>query len=176
MELTRKRFLASAAAFSAATGVDLAASAESVRTENPFRAKDYEYFRKVLKAFFPPGYCRKECQDPLQVASAKTIRSAMIAWSDAHPDSDALDARRESYMLMRKHFYPILFPDSPFYCECGINGGWSGARPVRRMLQVLQGTRARARRGFCAVESAFQGAHDAVLRTFCRQCPSRAAF
>ncbi|MBR4653259.1 MAG: hypothetical protein IKO72_07845 [Kiritimatiellae bacterium] len=136
MELTRKRFLASAAAFSAATGVDLAASAESVRTENPFRAKDYEYFRKVLKAFFPPGYCRKECQDPLQVASAKTIRSAMIAWSDAHPDSDALDARRESYMLMRKHFYPILFPDSPFYCECGINGGWSGARPGLSVFAV----------------------------------------
>ena len=132
MTMTRKGFLTSATAFAAATGLDPAAFAGTdVLAGNPYRKEDYAAFRKMLKAFFPPGYCRKECQDPAQVASAKLIRQELFAWAEAHPGFDALDARRESYRLMREHFYPILFADSPFYCECGVNGGWSGARPGR---------------------------------------------
>lgn len=136
MDMTRKNFLFATTAFAATLGRGGDVVDGLSKVFGSFKAKDYAGFRKTLRAFFPPGYCRKECQDPVQVEKAAIIRREMIAWSNAHPNHDALDARRECYMLMRQHFYPILFPESPFYCECGVNGGWSGARPGSSVFAV----------------------------------------
>ena len=87
--------------------------------------------RQELRAFYPPGYCRLECQSSEQTNSVAKIRRELEAWCAAHPDFDALDVRRESYLAMRRHFVPFVFTNSPFYFEAGVNGGWSGARPAR---------------------------------------------
>ena len=87
--------------------------------------------RQELRAFYPPGYCRLECQSPEQTNSVAEIRRELEAWCAVHPDFDALDVRRESYLAMRRHFVPFVFTNSPFYFEAGVNGGWSGARPAR---------------------------------------------
>ena len=91
--------------------------------ENPFRAEDYAAFRKELRAFYPDE-CHGVCKDPRQTNSVARIGRELDAWAAAHPGFDALDIRRESYLLMRKHFVPILFRESPFYFETGVNGGW----------------------------------------------------
>ena len=110
MDMTRKNFLFASTAFAATLGRGGDVVDGLSKVFGSFKARDYAGFRKTLRAFFPPGYCRKECQDPVQVEKAAIIRREMIAWSNAHPNHDALDARRECYMLMRQHFYPILFP------------------------------------------------------------------
>ena len=135
MELTRKNFITSSAAFASAFGLDPAALAKEA-SKNPFRAADYAALRKELRAFYPPGYCRLECQSKEQVESARKIGAELDAWAAAHPGFDALDIRRESYLLMRKHFLPFLFDELPFYFEAGVNGGWSGARPARHVNRI----------------------------------------
>ena len=96
---------------------------EVAAEENPFRAEDYAAFRKELRAFYPDE-CHGVCKDPRQTNSVARIGRELDAWAAAHPGFDALDIRRESYLLMRKHFVQILFRESPFYFETGVNGGW----------------------------------------------------
>ena len=136
MDMTRKGFIGQATAFAAALGLDAKDFAAYV--ENPFSGMDYSALRRELRAFYPPGYDRLECQAPEQVESAKFIGEGLDAWVAAHPGFDALDIRRESYLLMRKHFVPFLFNESPFYFEAGVNGGWSGrkARPARHVDRI----------------------------------------
>ena len=126
--MTRKDFLKTSTAFAAAVGLDLALFAGSA-VGSAFKAEDYAALRQELGKFYPPGYCRRECQSKEQVESCRRIGAELDAWAAAHPDFDALDIRRESYLLMRKHFEPFLFTHSPFYFEAGVNGGWSGACP-----------------------------------------------
>ena len=80
-------------------------------------------FRKELRAFYPDE-CHGICKDPRQTNSVAAIGRELDAWAAAHPGFDALDIRRESYLLMRKHVQPFLFRTSPFYFELGCNGGW----------------------------------------------------
>ena len=101
-------------------------------------ALDYAEMRKELRAFYPPGYCRLECQSKEQIESCAVIGRELDAWAAAHPGFDALDIRRESYLAMRRHFVPFLFKSSPFYFEAGVNGGWSGARPARHVNRICQ--------------------------------------
>ena len=103
-----------------------------------FGAEDYAELRQELAKFYPPGYCRRECQSKEQVESCRRIGAELDAWAAAHPGFDALDVRRESYLLMRKHFVPFLFARSPFYFEAGVNGGWSGARPARHVNRICR--------------------------------------
>ena len=98
----------------------------------------YAELRRELKAFYPPGYCRRECQSKAQVESCAAIGRELDAWAAAHPDYDALDIRRESYLAMRRHFVPFVFTNSPFYFEAGVNGGWSGARPARHVNRLCR--------------------------------------
>ena len=130
MELTRREFVGAFAAVAATGSVSSRGDVASAPGER------YSLLRAQLKAFFPPGYCRLECQDRRQLASVKAICAELDAWASAHPGFDALDLRRESYLAMRRHFVPILFTESPFYCECGVNGGWSGARPARHVNEL----------------------------------------
>ena len=95
-------------------------------------APSYLELRRELRAFYPDE-CHGTCKDPRQTNSVAAIGRGLDAWAAAHPGFDALDIRRESYLLMRKHFVPFLFDDSPFYFEAGVNGGWSiweGAKAV----------------------------------------------
>ena len=85
---------------------------------------DFSALRRELRAFYPDE-CHGVCRDPRQTDSVAAIGRGLDAWAAAHPGFDALDIRRESYLLMRKHFVPFLFDDSPFYFEAGVNGGWS---------------------------------------------------
>ena len=131
-EVTRKSFIAGAASiaavmFSLADGGPRAASPVSA-----LRPPAYDALRAELRAFYPLGYCRNDCQSQEQVASCAAIGRELDAWAAAHPGFDALDIRRESYLAMRRHFVPFLFANSPFYFEAGVNGGWSGARPRLR--------------------------------------------
>ena len=93
---------------------------------------DFSALRRELRAF-SPDECHAACKDPRQTNSVAEIGRELDAWAAAHPGFDALDIRRESYLLMRTHFVPFLFDDSPFYFEAGVNGGWSiwgGAKVV----------------------------------------------
>ena len=88
--------------------------------------------RKELRAFYPEyGQFSGPVKDPRQKASCDRMEDELKGYIAAHPDYDALDLRRETYLLMRRHFVPFLFKNSPFYFEAGINGGWSGCCPAR---------------------------------------------
>ena len=99
-------------------------------------AGNHAELRRELKAFYPPGYCRLECQSKEQVESCAAIDRELDRWAEEHPGFDALDIRRESYLAMRRHFVPFVFTNSPFYFEAGVNGGWSGARPARHVNSI----------------------------------------
>jgi len=90
---------------------------------NAVHTPDLSALRKELRAFYPDE-SHGVCKDPRQPASVKAIGDALDEWAAAHPGYDALDVRREEYLLVRKHFVPFLFKESPFYFEAGVNGGW----------------------------------------------------
>ena len=85
--------------------------------------EDGAAFRAELRAFYPDE-CHGICKDPRQTNSVAAIGRELDVWAAEHPGFDALDIRRESYLLMRKHVQPFLFEASPFYFELGCNGGW----------------------------------------------------
>ena len=138
--MTRKSFILSATSFAATVGLDMSALAKAATKGNPFKAADYAAFRAELRAFYPDE-CHDPCKDPRQLASVKAIGDELDAWAAAHPGFDALDIRRESYLLMRKHFVPFLFRNSPFYFEAGVNGGWCNsckAVPSRHVNRICR--------------------------------------
>lgn len=92
-------------------------------SDNVSEAVSYAELRKELRAFYPDE-CHGVCKNPRQQESVDLIGRELDAWVEAHPDYDALDVRRESYLAMRRHFVPFLFAGSPFYFESGVNGGW----------------------------------------------------
>ena len=85
---------------------------------------EYETLRKELRAYYPDE-CHSPCKLAAQTNSVQAIARGLDAFVAAHPEADALDIRRASYLEMRKHFVPVLFNDLPFYFEAGVNGGWS---------------------------------------------------
>ena len=92
----------------------------------------YDDLRNELRAYYPD-----ECHSPVKCAAVTNAAAAigrdLDAWAAAHPEHDALDIRRESYLAMRRHFVPVIFRNLPFYFEAGVNGGWSiwgGAKAV----------------------------------------------
>ena len=66
-----------------------------------------------------------KCIDTARLERSRKCREYMDQFAAYHPEADSLDLRREIYRVLRKEFLPILFPDSPFYCEMGGNGGWN---------------------------------------------------
>ena len=65
------------------------------------------------------------CTDADRQARTARRVEAMERFASEHPDADAWTLRRRIYELLREDFHPIIFPDSPFYCEMGGNGGWN---------------------------------------------------
>ena len=93
---------------------------------------DCRELRTELRAFYPKyGQFSGPVKDPRQKESCDRIEAELKSWMAEHPQYDALDLRRETYLLMRRHFVPFVFTNSPFYFEAGINGGWSGCCPAR---------------------------------------------
>lgn len=125
METTRKDFLRASAAFVAAFGLDPLLFAASSCGAG-FNAGDYVALRQELSRFYPAGFCRGKCQSEAVLASFRAILAGLDDWAKANPGYDALDARCAYYRLVQKHFQPVLFKESPFYFEAGVNGGWSG--------------------------------------------------
>ena len=87
----------------------LAAVQATLADGGPSGSSGCPALRKELRAFYPPGYCRLECQAPEQTNSVAEIRRELEAWCAAHPAFEALDVRRESYLAMRRHFVPFVF-------------------------------------------------------------------
>lgn len=88
---------------------------------------EYRPLRRELRAFYP-----RECHEPPKGAAVTNsfarIWQAAQNWSAAHPDHTALEMKRVQYALERKYFQPVLFAESPFYFEAGINGGYHRGR------------------------------------------------
>ena len=84
---------------------------------------EYRPLRRELRTFYP-----RECHDPpksAKVAESFTkIHRLASEWSETHPGHSALELRRHVYSLEREHFVPVLFRESPFYFETGLNGGY----------------------------------------------------
>ena len=142
MKVTRKDFLKASTAFAAAFGLDPASFAEA-NAGGAFRSEDYAALRAELAKFYPAGFCRGKCQSEAVLASFRAILAGLDAWAKDNPGYDALDARCAYYRLVQKHFQPVLFAESPFYFEAGVNGGWSGhngggieANPAFRVKQI----------------------------------------
>lgn len=89
-----------------------------------FDLVDGKEFRRELRAFYPEE-CHQPCKDPRQTNSVAKVGRELDAWAADHPGFDALDIRREEYLLLRKHVQPFIFRTSPFYFELGCNGGWT---------------------------------------------------
>ena len=85
---------------------------------------EYATLRAELRAFYPDE-CHAPCKLVAQTNSVQAIARGIDAYVVAHPEADALDIRRASYLEMRRHFVPVLFRNLPFYFEAGVNGGWS---------------------------------------------------
>ena len=103
---------------------------------NSFKASDYDALRKQLRAFHP-NECHDRCKDPAYAVAEKAILADLDAYAAAHPGYDALDMRQTCYLLMRRHFAPFLFTESPFYFEAGVNGGWiMGKAPARGVNRI----------------------------------------
>ena len=100
--------------------IGLMAAAGTVSAVTP----EYETLRAELRAFYPDE-CHAPCKLAAQTNSVQAIARGIDAFVAAHPEADALDVRRASYLEMRRHFVPVLFRNLPFYFEAGVNGGWS---------------------------------------------------
>ena len=142
--VTRAEFLKASAAFAATVGLDSATFADESRGIE-FRAGDYEALRRELAGFYPVGFCRGKCQSEPVLASFRAILAGLDGWAKANPGYDALDASCAYYRLVQKHFQPVLFKESPFYFEEGVNGGWSGARCCRSPIRPRTGLAWRVR-------------------------------
>ena len=91
-----------------------AASASSAVTP------EYVALRAELRAFYSDE-CHSPCKLAAQTNSVQAIARGIDAYVAAHPEADALDIRRASYLEMRRHFVPVLFRNLPFYFEAGVN-------------------------------------------------------
>lgn len=94
---------------------------------------DYRPLRRELRAFHP-AECHGKCKSEEVLASHEKMRAEVRAYADAHSDFDALDLRREYYGSLVRHFRPVLFRESPFYFEAGVNGGWAEAHNPARVV------------------------------------------
>ena len=85
---------------------------------------DKDPLYQEMRTFF--GVCGGvKCINPARLERSRKCREYMDQFAAGHPEADSLDLRREIYRILRKEFLPIIFPDSPFYCEMGGNGGWN---------------------------------------------------
>ena len=110
----------------------MVAGAESVKTvplpQLPDFAEvgpqEYRPLRRELRAYYPEE-CHERMKDAAVSNSFARIWNDLSSWFAAHPEADALDVRVQNYRLIRRHFHPVLFRESPFYFEAGAAGGYA---------------------------------------------------
>ena len=90
--------------------------------------EEYRPLRRELRAFHPDE-CHRDCKDPAVLKSFAKMQEELSAWAAGHPGFDALDLQREYYGILVRNFKPVLFRESPFYFEAGVNGGWTRKCP-----------------------------------------------
>ncbi len=84
----------------------------------------YAALRSELRKFYGENG-GQVCTDADRLERTARLVEAMERFAAEHPEADAWTLRRRIYELLREDFHPIIFPDSPFYCEMGGNGGWN---------------------------------------------------
>lgn len=70
--------------------------------------EEYRPLRREARAYFPRE-CHERIRAPAVQGSFKVIFDEVRTWFEAHPEADALDVRRETYLAVRRHFHPVLF-------------------------------------------------------------------
>lgn len=75
------------------------------------------------------------CISPERLKLTEELKNRMEAFAAAHPEASAWLLRGRIYELMAEHFQPIIFLNSPFYCEMGGNGGWNQSGLGRWLLK-----------------------------------------
>ena len=91
--------------------------------------------REELRAFYQEGGRQNgPCRDAEQTASYTRMLEEFQSVTAAHPEYSALRMRKETYRIITDHFRPVIFRNTPFYFEAGINGGW-GNYPGKNWLQ-----------------------------------------
>lgn len=103
--------------------------------------EEYRPLRRELRAFHPDE-CHQECKDVAVLASHRRMREELEEWARSNPGYDVLDLQREYYGILVRNFKPILFKESPFYFETGVNGGWvrGEKNPGRSVYNLACGT------------------------------------
>ena len=102
---------------------------------------EYWPMRSELRAYFP-AHSQGDPKDPRVLAHWHDVWTQLSEWAKAHPDADALDIRCENYRIIARTFLPILFRESPFYCEASVQGGYYGVdtfhalKPFRRKVPM----------------------------------------
>ena len=86
--------------------------------------KNYDNLRQELRAFHPEE-CHELCRDPEKIANRDRMAAILNDFADQHPGANAAVLRKKLYHVAAEHFYPVVFKNSPFYFETGINGGWA---------------------------------------------------
>ena len=103
--------------------------------------EEYWAMRRELRAFFPKD-SQGDPKDPAVLRHWADVWRELQSWAVAHPDADALDVRCENYRIIARTFLPILFRESPFYCEASVQGGYYGVdtfhalKPFRRKVPM----------------------------------------
>ena len=122
------------------SGIVVLLAAAAVGNFAEIGPEEYRPLRRELRAFHPDE-SRHACKDAAVLASFKRMEDDVTAWAQAHPGYDALDLRREFYRTLEKNFVPVLFSESPFYFEAGVNGGWiyKETRPPAKIVERLCG-------------------------------------
>ena len=94
---------------------------------------EYRPLRRELRAFHPDE-CHHVCKDTAVLASHERMREELEVWAKANPGWDALALQRAYHGVLVRNFRPVLFKESPFYFEAGVNGGWTGAQNPGRLV------------------------------------------
>ena len=97
--------------------------------------EEYRPLRRELRAFHPDE-CHQDCKDPAVLESFEKMQEELSAWAAGHPGFDALDLQREYYGILIRNFRPVLFKESPFYFEAGVNGGWIWKCPGKDVYRL----------------------------------------
>ncbi len=84
----------------------------------------YDKLRQELLAFHPEE-SHQPCRDPEKIANRDRMAKILDDYAAANPGASACALRRKLYQVAAENFYPVVFRNSPFYFETGINGGWS---------------------------------------------------
>lgn len=93
------------------------------------------------------------CINSSRLKLTDKLKKQMDAFSAKFPKASTYNLRGRIYDLIAEHFHPIIFHNSPFYCEFGGNGGWNqsglGAWLLRHNEHIFREADSTAWEYFC---------------------------